>query len=464
MRQLFRTKPIIQDTTQSSLQRCLTTFDLILLGIGAIIGAGVFVLTGVAAATFAGPGITISYLIAGVACMFAALSYAELAACVGGCGSAYSYSYASFGELIAWLVAWNLILEYALVVPTVSIGWAGYLNNFLQALHIQLPTALIKNPFEGGIINLPAVLIIAALATLLCIGVKQSARFNAAIVFIKLLTIALFLIVAFKHIDPANWNNFLPFGMHGVIQGSALVFFAYIGFDAVSTAAEETLNPQKSLPIGIVVSVLVCSFIYIAVAASLTGIVSYTTLNVGSPVAAALLSLGHNIAAGFVAVGAIAGLTTTMLVMYYGLTRIFFAISRDGLLPKFFARVNPNTRTPITIITVTGVITGCIAGFVPLQAIAELVNIGTLAAFTFVCAGVIVLRITQPHLPRPFKLPLNPLIPLLGIIFCLYLMANLPAITWYRFVIWLVIGLVIYFCYGKKYSVLNLSQKTQEKT
>jgi APA family basic amino acid/polyamine antiporter len=455
MKQLFRRKPIVHSELHSSLHRCLTTMDLILLGIGAIVGAGVFVLTGVAAATSAGPGIIISYFIAGLACMFAALSYAELAASVGGCGSAYSYSYASFGELTAWLIGWNLVLEYALCVSSVSIGWSGYVNNLLQAFGIHLPTMLMNNPFEGGIVNLPAMLIIAALALLLCTGIRHSARFNAIIVYVKLITIALFILVAVKHVQFANWNNFLPFGMHGVMQGAALVFFAYIGFDAVSTAAEETINPQKSLPIGIVVSVLVCSVIYIIVAGLLTSIVPYTTLNVGSPVAQALLSLGHGVAAGIVAVGAIAGLTTVMLVMYYGLTRIFFAIARDGLLPPFFSKISRATHTPVPVIVASGIIICLISGFIPLQEIAELVNIGTLAAFTFVCAGVIVLRIAQPDLPRPFKLPFNPLIPLLGIVFCVYLMLHLPAMTWWRFLVWLAIGFAIYFGYGKKFSVLE---------
>lgn len=455
MKQLFRRKPIAPNSHHTTLHRCLTSMDLILLGIGAIIGAGVFVLTGVAAATSAGPAIIISYFVAGLACLFAALSYAELAASVGGCGSAYSYSYASFGELTAWIVGWNLVLEYALCVSSISIGWSGYMNNFLQAIGIHLPHALINNPFEGGFINLPAVLIIAALALLLCGGIKHSARFNKIIVCVKLATIALFILVAVKHVKFTNWSDFLPFGFHGVMQGAALVFFAYIGFDAVSTAAEETINPQKSLPIGIVASVLICSLIYIIVAAVLTGIVPYTTLNVGSPVAQSLLSLGHNVAASFVAVGAIAGLTTGMLVMYYGLTRVFFAIARDGLLPVFFSKVNKTTHTPIPVIVASGIIICLISGFVPLQEVAELVNIGTLAAFTFVCAGVIVLRIAQPQLARPFKLPFNPLIPLLGIIFCVYLMLNLPALTWWRFLIWLAIGFAIYFGYGKKYSLLR---------
>jgi len=456
LKELFRTKPLEQaPVLGESLQPCLTAFDLILFGIGAIIGAGVFVLTGVVAATTAGPGVVFSYLMAGLASMFAALSYAELAASIGGCGSAYNYAYIGFGELLAWLIGWNLIFEYGLAVSTVAIGWAGYVNDVLLALHIHLPHSLTQGPFQGGTLNLLAVLIIGVLTALLCLGVKESARFNAVIVFIKLLTIAAFLAIALTHLQPHYWHPFFPFGWSGVMQGAALVFFAYIGFDALSTAAEETVQPQRNLPIGILVSMVVCTLIYIVVAACLTGIVSYKSLNVSSPVAAALLELHHPLAAGLIGAGAIAGLTTVMLVMFYGLTRIFLAISRDGLLPTFFANVHPRTHTPIPIIIVSGFLIALLAGILPIHRAAELVNIGTLTAFTLVCAGVIVLRRTQPALPRPFKLPLNPLIPSLGIFFCLYLMINLPAITWWRFLIWIILGIVIYFAYSKKHSRLE---------
>jgi APA family basic amino acid/polyamine antiporter len=456
---LFRTKSIASATSETgTLRRCLSAFDLTLLGIGAIIGAGVFVLTGIAAATKAGPAISLSYVVAGLASMFAALSYAELATCIGGCGSAYSYSYVVFGELIAWIIGWDLILEYTLSVSTVAIGWSGYVKDAFLSLNIHLPELLLKNPFEGGIINLPAFLIIFLLAIFLCIGVKHSARFNAAIVFIKLLTIAIFIAVASQNVDIKNWGHFFPFGWSGVMQGAALVFFAYIGFDALSTAAEETIDPQRNLPIGIIASVIICTTIYIVVAALLTGIVPYTTLNVKSPVSDALINIGHPLAAGIVAAGAIAGLTTVMLVMYYGLTRICLAITRDGLLPASFASINPRTQTPIKIILSSGLIIAIIAGLVPIGAAAELVNIGTLSAFTLVCGGVIALRWLQPELLRPFKLPWNPLIPLLGVIFCFYLMINLAVFTWISFVIWSSIGLVVYFAYGYKGSKLNKSR------
>lgn len=450
---LFRTKPI--RSSQSSLRQCLTAVDLTLFGIGAIIGAGVFVLTGVAAATQAGPAVTLSYILSGLACLFSALSYAELAASIGGSGSAYNYAYTSFGELIAWIIGWDLILEYTMSVSAVAIGWSGYVRDGLASIHLSLPYYLAKNLFDGGIIDLPAVIIIAFLATLLSIGAKESSRFNSIIVAIKLFAIAIFVIVASRHINTANWQNFFPFGWRGVVDGAALVFFAYIGFDAVSTAAEETIDPQRNLPIGIILSVIICTVIYIIVAALLTGIVPYTSLNVASPVANALLQVGSPIAAGIIAIGAIAGLTTVMLVMYYGLTRICLAIGRDGLLPLFFARINNRTHTPIPIILLTGFIIAIIAGFIPLGDAAKLVNIGTLMAFTLVCCGVISLRITHPELPRPFKLPFNPLIPLLGIGFCLYLMLHLPWVTWTGFGVWLIIGLVIYFVYSRKHSILG---------
>lgn len=451
---LFRKKIIVSpDSQPTCLHRCLTAYDLTFLGIGAIIGAGVFVLTGVAAATKAGPAISISYMMAGLAAVFAALAYAELAASIGGCGSAYNYAYVGFGELIAWIIGWDLLLEYAMSVSTVAIGWSGYVHNMMEVLGIGLPEYLLKGPMEGGIVNLVAVLIILVLATLLSVGVKHSARFNEVIVFIKFIAITVFVIVAANHVNFSNWHDFLPFGWTGVIEGAALVFFAYIGFDAVSTAAEETIHPQRDVPIGILASLGICTAIYILIAALLTLIVPYTTLNVKSPVAESLLQLGHSFAAGIVAAGAIAGLTTVMLVMYFGLTRVFLAISRDGLLPSFFAKVHPQTKTPLLIIWSSGVVIALIAGFLPIAQAAELVNIGTLAAFALACAGVIVLRYTQPNLPRPFKLPFSPLFPLLGIGCCIYLMLHLSWISWERFIVWMATGMLIYFLYSRKHSV-----------
>jgi len=450
----FRTKKP-ETNHHAKLRQTLSAFDLTLLGIGVIVGAGVFVLTGIAAATKAGPAITISYVIAGLAALFSALAYAELSASIGGCGSAYSYTYAGFGELIAWIIGWNLIFEYTLAVATIAIGWSGYVNDALITLNIHLPKSLTHNIFEGGIVNLPAVLIILLIGIILSIGTKHSARFNTIMVIIKLLTIGLFTFVAIKHVNFANWHNFFPFGANGVIQGAALVFYAYIGFDALSTAAEETKNPQRNLPIGILASVTICALIYLLVSGLMTLITPYTSLNITSPMTKTLLNLGHDTVAGFIAAGAIAGLTTGILVMYYGLTRITFAIARDGLLPNFFTKINAKTHTPVKNIMLYGLLIALIAGFVPLGSAAELVNIGTLFAFTLVSAGVILLRYLHPELPRPFRLPYNPLFPILGIGFCLLLMFDLPLITWIRFLIWLAIGLIIYLTWGYQHSTLQ---------
>ncbi|MCL4470274.1 MAG: amino acid permease [Gammaproteobacteria bacterium] len=462
--QIFRTKTITPDDfCETGLKKCLTAFDLAFLGIGAIIGTGIFVLTGIAAATQAGPAVTLSFVIAGFACAFAALAYSELASAVGGCGSAYGYSYAAFGELVAWIIGWDLILEYGVATAAVANGWSGYFNNALTAMGIGLPETLTKAPSLGGIVNLPAAGIVLMLMVLLAIGVRQSTKINTAMVFVKLLTIAVFIGVAMFNVNPENWSPFMPFGWSGtspegkpvgVFAGAAMVFFAYVGFDAVSTAAEEAKNPQRDVPIGIISSLVICTLIYIAVSGLLTGIVPYTQLNVPSPVAHSLQLLGINWASALVATGVIAGLTTVMLVLYYGLTRVMFAMSRDGLLSPFFADVHARTRTPVRVIVLCGLLIATIAGFIPLGELAELVNIGTLAAFVLVCLGVIMLRITQPLLHRPFKNPLNPFFPLLGAVSCGALMAFLPAMTWLRFAVWLAIGLIVYFAYSMRHSKL----------
>jgi len=462
---IFRTKTTTPDDfDHTGLHKCLTAFDLTLLGIGAIIGTGIFVLTGIAAATQAGPAVVLSFVIAGIACAFAALAYAELAAAVGGCGSAYGYSYVAFGELIAWIIGWDLILEYGVATAAVATGWAGYFNNALTAMGIALPDALTKAPSMGGIINLPAAGIVLILMVLLMLGMRESARTNMVMVFVKLLTISVFIGVAIFHVNPENWSPFMPFGWSGtspegkpvgVLAGAAMVFFAYVGFDAVSTAAEEAKNPQRDVPFGILFSLVFCTAIYIVVSGLLTGIVPYTELNVPSPVAHSLQLIGINWASALVATGVIAGLTTVMLVLYYGLTRVFFAMSRDGLLSPFFAEIHPKTKTPVRVIGLCGLIISLIAGFIPLGELAELVNIGTLAAFVLVCLGVVVLRIKQPHLHRPFKNPLNPVFPLLGAFSCSALMAFLPWVTWVRFAVWLALGVVVYFSYSIHHSKLN---------
>jgi APA family basic amino acid/polyamine antiporter len=463
--QIFRTKRVeTEHESDLGLKRCLSKWDLAFLGIGAIIGTGIFVLTGIAAATQSGPAVVLSFVIAGFACTFAALSYAELAAAVGGCGSAYGYGYAAFGELTAWIIGWDLLLEYGISVAAVANGWAGYFNNALSAIGLALPESLTKAPKLGGLINLPAFLIILVLMMLLIVGVKQSAKANNAMVFVKLITITVFISVAVFNVNPANWQPFMPFGWFetlpdgkttGVLAGASIVFFAYVGFDAVSTAAEEARNPQRDLPFGIVASLAFCTVVYILVSGLLTGVVPYTDLNVSSPVAHALELIGVNWASALISTGVISGLTTVMLVLYYGLTRIIFAMSRDGLLSPFFCTVHPVTQTPVRVIVICGVIIALIAGFMPLGDLAELVNIGTLAAFVIVCFGVIMLRITQPEMKRPFRTPFSPLFPVLGMISCAALMAFLPALTWLRFFVWLVLGLIIYFSYSQYHSKIG---------
>ncbi|MDD3576663.1 MAG: amino acid permease [Halothiobacillus sp.] len=415
------------------------------------------------------PGRHISFILAGLASGFAALAYAELAASVGGSGSAYGYSYAAFGEIIAWMVGWDLILEYAVSVAAVANGWSGYFENALTAIGLGLPAALTKAPSMGGIINLPASLIILMLMVLLIIGVRESARVNVAMVFVKLLTITVFIAVAGFNVHPENWTPFIPFGWFehaddgrpiGILAGASIVFFAYVGFDAVSTAVEEARNPQRDVPIGIIASLIICMLIYIVVSGLLTGVVSYTKLNVSSPVAYSLQLLGYNWASALVATGVITGLTTVMLVLYYALTRIIFAMSRDGLLTAKLARVHPNTKTPVRIIVICGVVISLVAGLVPLGELAELVNIGTLAAFVLVSLGVIVLRMRQPDLPRPFKNPFGYTLPILGILSCGALMMFLPVVTWIRFLGWLAIGMVIYFAYSYRHSHLGAKPKS----
>ncbi len=463
---LYRKKPVEYDCKDYGLKKVLTAFDLTFLGIGAIIGTGIFVLTGHAAATQSGPAVVLSFVVAGIACAFAALAYSELAASVGGCGSAYGYSYAAFGEFMAWIIAWDLILEYGVSVAAVANGWSGYFNNALTAIGFGLPVEFTKGPYAeggGGIVNLPAIGIILLLMVLLILGVKESARTNTVAVFIKLATIAIFIAVALFNVHPENWSPFMPFGWFdhtadgktiGVLAGASLVFFAYVGFDAVSTAVEEARDPQRDVPTGILASLVICTIIYIVVSGLLTGIVAYDQLNVPSPVAHALQLIGYNWASALVATGVIFGLTTVMLVLYYGLTRIIVAVSRDGLLPGYFSAISPTTHTPVRTTVITGVIMALAAGFTPLGVLAELVNIGTLAAFVMVCAGVIVLRQTHPDMPRPFKMPFGIVLPVLGVISCGALIAFLPLVTHLRFLLWLLVGLVIYFGYSMRNSRL----------
>ena len=461
---MFRTKSTVEHSdVEQGLKRCLSKWDLAFLGVGAIIGTGIFVLTGHAAATQSGPAVVLSFVIAGIACALAALSYAELSAALGGCGSAYGYSYVAFGELWAFIIGWALLLEYSLSVSTVAVGWSGYFYNTLTAIGIPMPEALTKSPVDGGFVNLAAMGIIFILMGLLVAGVKHSAKTNNTIVFIKLITITIFIAVAMFNVHPAYWQPFMPFGWFqtlpngntiGVLAGASSVFFAYVGFDAVSTAAEEAQNPQRDLPFGIIASLAFCTIIYIVVSWLLTGIVPYKDLNVSSPVAHALQQIGFNWASALVSTGVIAGLTTVMLVLYYGLTRIILAMSRDGLLSSFFSLIHAKTRTPVRVVVLCGLVMSVMAGFIPLNTLANLVNIGTLAAFVLVCLGVIVLRVTKPDMQRPFRIPFGYVLPALGMVSCAALMAFLPVMTWIRFWVWLVIGLIVYFVYSLHHSVL----------
>lgn len=448
----------------ASLKKELGALDLTMLGIGAIIGTGIFVLTGVAAAEHAGPALVLSFILSSLACVFAALCYAEFASTVPVSGSAYTYSYAAFGELIAWILGWDLILEYGVAASAVAVGWSGYFQGLLAGFGIELPKAITNayDPEKGTFIDLPAILIVLFITLLLTRGVRKSARFNAVMVVIKVAVILLFLAVGVWYVKPENWTPFMPYGFSGVATGAATVFFAYIGFDAVSTAAEEVKNPQRNMPIGIIASLLICTLLYIAVSLVLTGIVPYDQLGVKNPVAFALDYIQQDWVAGFISLGSITGITTVLLVMMYGQTRLFYAISRDGLLPKVFSRVSPVRQVPFVNTWVTGLLVAFFAGVVPLNKLAELTNIGTLLAFIVVSAGVLVLRKTQPDLKRAFKTPLVPLVPLLAIAFCSYLVLQLPLTTWISFVTWLLVGLVIYFIYGRKHSTLNEKASASE--
>jgi len=461
---LFRTKPI-DVNADTGLKRCLNAFDLTMLGIGCIIGTGIFVLTGVVAAQHSGPAIVLSFIVSGTACAFAALSYAELAGAIGGAGSAYGYAYSGIGEFVAWIIGWDLILEYSVATSTVAIGWSGYFGKIMELLGIHLPHALTNAPLDGGIANVPAMAIVLLLSVLLSIGVQESARFNTVMVFVKLTAVAIFIVVAAPHINPANWHPFIPaattdasgqshFGLSGVFTGASVIFFAYIGFDAVSTAAEETVNPQRNLPIGIIASLVICTILYIVVSGILTGVVHYDQIDIKAPIADALKQLGIGWAEALVSIGALAGITTVMLVLYFGLTRIVMAMARDGLLPKPMAVINPKTQTPVRLIVGSGVVIALIAGLFPIGKVAELVNLGTLAAFFLVCASVIVLRKTRPDLKRPFRTPLVPLVPILGMLFCGFLMYKLPSLAWIGFVIWSTFGLALFFLYSRSHSEL----------
>ena len=458
MKSIFRTKSIesiIAGAKKNSLQKTLGAFDLILLGIGCTIGTGIFVLTGIAAAEHGGPAISISYLLAGLVCVFAGLAYTELAAMVPVAGSAYTYSYTVLGEFIAWLVACGLILEYTVGASTVAAGWSGYFVGILKSGGISLPEYLTKTPIEGGIVNLPAVCISLFVGCLLMRGMKESIVVNRVLVAVKLIVIFAFIAIAAPHIKMENYAEFVPFGWHGIAVGAATIFFAYIGFDAVATAAEETKNPNRNLPIGIIGSLTVCTILYIVVALVLTGIVNYSTLNNAEPMARALRDNGSNIGSALVGTGAVAGMVAVLLVLMYGQSRIFFVMSRDGLIPNAFSKLHKKYHTPYVSCLIVTLAVALISGFTPIHTMGHMTSLGTLFAFMVVAIGVMVLRIKKPKLERPFRCPAVFAVAPVAILSCGYLIFTLLGSTGKPFAIWSILSVIVYFSYSYKRSPLN---------
>lgn len=454
----FRTKSIESlkiEAKTHALKKTLGSWDVILMGIGVIIGTGIFVLTGVAAAKYAGPGIMLSFVISGITCAFVCLVYAELASMMPIAGSAYTYTYTSLGEILAWLVGWNLILEYSVGASAVAAGWSAYTVGVLKSAGINLPLAITAVPADGGLINLPAVLITLFLTVLLVLGIKESATVNKILVAIKLGAIFIFLFLAGPKVDTANWTPFMPFGFAGVSAGAAVIFFAYLGVDSIATAAEETRNPKRDMPIGIIGSLIICTILYIAVAAVMTGVVPYAQLNTAEPVSYVLRSIGYNFGSALVGTGAICGLSTVLLIMMYAQSRAFFAMSRDGLLPPFISKIHPKFGTPHAITILVGLGVAITTGFTPIGIVAEMCSIGTLFAFLIATIGAVILRTTHPHIERPFRCPSIKIITTLAVLSCAYIMYNLAFETWIRFFIWSTIGLVIYFSYGHSHSKIN---------
>jgi len=503
MSKLFEIKPLSallsESTSDHGLRKSLNALNLTTLGVGAVIGAGIFVLTGQAAAQYAGPAIVISFLISGLACLFAGLCYAEFASMIPISGSAYTYAYATMGEFVAWIIGWDLILEYLFAASTVSVGWSGYVVSFLKDFGIIIPaqftaalgTVLVDIPQVGwkmvtpeltknlvdtgiaidslphltGILNLPAMFIVAFITILLLIGIRESARFNNVMVIIKVFVIILFIGIGFMFVNKANWHPFIPentgewghFGWSGIFRGAAVIFFAYIGFDAVSTAAQEAKKPKRDMPIGILGSLGISTILYVLVAIVLTGIVSYTFLNVSDPIAVGVDAMGSGLfwLRPIIKVAAIAGLSSVILVMLLGQPRIFFSMSKDGLLPPVFSKIHPRFKTPYVSTLITGFAALILAGLLPINILGELVSIGTLLAFAIVCIGIIILRIKRPEIPRSFRTPFVPLVPILGAGICILQMLSLPWETWARLIVWMALGFVIYFTYGIRKSKLR---------
>ncbi|HXJ32398.1 MAG TPA: amino acid permease [Candidatus Eisenbacteria bacterium] len=469
---LFRTKSVevllAELAGEHQLRRVLGPVSLTALGVGAIIGAGIFVLTGLAANQYAGPGLVLSFVVAGIGCALAALCYAEFAAMVPVAGSAYTYAYATLGELFAWIIGWDLVLEYAVASSTVAHGWSHYFVSFLGIFGIELPRMWINNPFDfdaatstwvatGAVCNLPAFLVVLLITVILVVGIRESASFNAAMVILKLVVVLFVIILGAGYVETKNWHPFLPYGMPGVFKGAAYIFFAYIGFDSVSTHAEEAKNPQRDVPIGIIASLILCTILYILVAAVLTGMIPYDKIDIDAPVAHAFKARGLPVAEFLISLGAVVGITSVLLVLLLSQARVLLAMARDGLIPKsFFAAVHPRFRTPHKATILTGILVATIAAIFPLKLLADLVNIGTLMAFVIVCAAVIVMRRTNPNVARPFRTPWVPLVPIAGILMNLAMMFSLGWENWLRLAVWLLIGFVIYFGYSRHHSIMSV--------
>lgn len=481
---LFAVKPLSRILSEAegehALKRTLGPLQLVLLGIGAIIGAGLFSLTGIAASQHAGPAVVLSFVLCGIGCAFAGLCYSEFSTMIPVAGSAYTYSYATMGELIAWIIGWDLVLEYAVGAATVAVSWSGYVASLLHDFGITLPAKFIASPWQPitladgsmafGIINIPAVLVVVAVSLLLMTGIQESARANAVVVVLKVAVVILFVLVGWKYINGANYDPFIPpptgergeFGWAGVVRGAGIVFFAFIGFDAVSTAAQETKNPQRDMPIGIIGSLVVCTILYVLFAHVLTGIVNYKELDNAAPVAVAIDRTGLAWLKTAIKLAIIAGYSSVILVMLLGQSRVFYSMSRDGLLPKLFSDIHPRFRTPWRSNMLFMVFVGLFAAFVPIQVVGEMTSIGTLFAFILVCIGIMVMRKTHPELPRPFRTPMVPLVPILGIVVNGYLIYHLGWQNWARLFGWMALGILIYFVYSRHHS--HLHQPEQVRT
>lgn len=468
----------LQSSGDDALHKSLNGLSITAIGVGGIIGAGIFVLTGVAAAQYAGPAVVLSFAVAGLACVFVGLCYSELATMIPVSGSCYTYTYATLGEFAAWIIGWDLVLEYAMGAATAAVGWSGYAVSLLASAGIHVPpqfasatgTAikLADGTTVTGVFNAPAALIVVVISLLLIRGTRESSMFNNVMVALKLSVVLAFILIGIWHVDTARWVPFVPdntgeyghYGWSGVLRGAAVVFFAYIGFDAISTAAQEARNPQRDMPIGILGSLFVCTALYIAVSATLTGIIPYADLNVPDPIAKAVDAIGLGWFSVVIKIGALVGITTVILVLLFGQTRIFFTMSRDGLLPPIFSRVHPRFGTPFLSQALFGAVVALIAGMLPISLLGELVSIGTLFAFILVCGAVIYLRRAEASAHRPFRAPGVPVTPILGILFCLAMMVSLPWDTWLRLIAWMALGVVIYFVYSRHHSTAQKAAGT----